>query len=33
MLHDTQRADVDGERAELSDVLDELRRFALFGGP
>jgi DNA polymerase-3 subunit delta len=27
-----QRIDVDGERAELSDVLDELRSFAMFGG-
>src|SRR4051794_31596663 len=29
---DAQRADVDGERAELADVLDELRSFAMFGG-
>jgi len=29
---DIQRADVDGERAELADVLDELRSFAMFGG-
>jgi DNA polymerase-3 subunit delta len=29
---DAQRLDVDGERAELSDVLDELRSFAMFGG-
>ena len=29
---DAQRVDVDGERAELSDVLDELRSFAMFGG-
>jgi DNA polymerase III delta subunit len=29
---DTQRVDVDGERAELADVLDELRSFAMFGG-
>lgn len=29
---DAQRADFDGERAELADVLDELRSFAMFGG-
>jgi len=29
---DVQRADVDGERAELADVLDECRSFAMFGG-
>jgi DNA polymerase-3 subunit delta len=29
---DVQRIDIDGERAELSDVLDELRSFAMFGG-
>jgi DNA polymerase-3 subunit delta len=29
---DAQRIDVDGERAELSEVLDELRSFAMFGG-
>ena len=29
---DVQRIDVDGERAELSDVLDEARSFAMFGG-
>lgn len=29
---DTQRVDVDGERAELSEVLDELRSYAMFGG-
>jgi DNA polymerase III subunit delta len=29
---DAQRADLDGERAELADVLDELRSFAMFGG-
>lgn len=29
---DAQRVDVDGERAELADVLDELRSFAMFGG-
>src|SRR4051794_28665035 len=28
---DTQRADVDGEKSELADVLDELRSFAMFG--
>jgi DNA polymerase III delta subunit len=28
---DVQRADVDGESATLSDVLDELRSFAMFG--
>ena len=29
---DAQRIDIDGERAELADVLDELRSFAMFGG-
>jgi DNA polymerase-3 subunit delta len=29
---DVQRIDMDGERAELSEVLDELRSFAMFGG-
>ena len=29
---DAQRVDIDGERAELVDVLDELRSFAMFGG-
>ena len=29
---DAQRVDLDGERAELSEVLDELRSFAMFGG-
>src|SRR2546428_52148 len=29
---DAQRVDADGERAELGDVLDELRSFAMFGG-
>ena len=29
---DAQRADIDGERAELAEVLDELRSFAMFGG-
>src|SRR4051812_25279104 len=29
---DVQRNDVDGERAELAEVFDELRSFAMFGG-
>ena len=29
---DAQRVDVEGERAELAEVLDELRSFAMFGG-
>jgi DNA polymerase III delta subunit len=29
---DVARIEFDGERAELSDVLDELRSFAMFGG-
>lgn len=29
---DVQRIDIDGERAELADVLDEVRSFAMFGG-
>jgi DNA polymerase-3 subunit delta len=29
---DVQRVDVDGERAELAAVLDDLRSFAMFGG-
>lgn len=29
---DIQRIDVDGERAELAEVLDEVRSFAMFGG-
>ena len=29
---DAQRIDVEGERAALADVLDELRSFAMFGG-
>jgi DNA polymerase-3 subunit delta len=29
---DVQRIDVDGERAELGEILDELRSFAMFGG-
>lgn len=32
MPKDTQRIDIDGERAQLADVLDELRSFAMFGG-
>jgi DNA polymerase-3 subunit delta len=32
MPGDVQRVDADGERAELADVLDELRSFAMFGG-
>src|SRR5438034_4002618 len=28
---DVQRIDLDGTRAELADVLDELRSFAMFG--
>src|SRR5689334_21049188 len=29
---DAARIEFDGERAELADVLDELRSFAMFGG-
>jgi DNA polymerase III subunit delta len=29
---DVQRTDADGERAELAEVLDECRSFAMFGG-
>jgi DNA polymerase III delta subunit len=29
---DAKRIDADGERAELAEVLDELRSFAMFGG-
>jgi len=29
---EVQRADFDGERAELAEVLDELRSYAMFGG-
>lgn len=29
---DAQRSDYDGETAELADVLDDLRSFAMFGG-
>jgi DNA polymerase III subunit delta len=32
MPGDVQRMDYDGEQAELADVLDELRSFAMFGG-
>src|SRR5688500_19550987 len=32
MPPDVQRVDAEGERAELADVLDELRSFAMFGG-
>ena len=32
MPKDVQRVDVEGERAELAEVLDELRSFAMFGG-
>ena len=32
MPSDAQRVDVDGETAELADVLDDLRSFAMFGG-
>src|SRR5688572_9838784 len=32
MPPDVQRVDVEGERAELAEVLDELRSFAMFGG-
>lgn len=32
MPSDLQRLDLDGEKAELADVLDELRSFAMFGG-
>src|SRR5262245_25495054 len=28
---DVQTIDIDGERAQLADVLDELRSFAMFG--
>jgi DNA polymerase-3 subunit delta len=31
LAHDVQTIDVDGERCELADVLDELRCFAMFG--
>src|SRR4029079_5012416 len=29
---DLQRIDLEGEKAELAEVLDELRSFAMFGG-
>src|SRR5665213_2476411 len=29
---DAQRIELDGERAELAEVFDELRSFAMFGG-
>lgn len=32
MSKDVDRVDVDGERAELSAVMDDLRSFAMFGG-
>ncbi|HEX4125012.1 MAG TPA: DNA polymerase III subunit delta [Tepidisphaeraceae bacterium] len=32
MPADVQRLDIEGERAELAEVLDELRSFAMFGG-
>ena len=32
LLRDAQRSDFDGEKAELADVLDDLRSFAMFGG-
>src|SRR4051812_45761807 len=32
MPADAQRMDFDGEQAELADVLDEVRSFAMFGG-
>lgn len=32
MPKDVQRVDVEGERAQLAEVLDELRSFAMFGG-
>jgi DNA polymerase-3 subunit delta len=32
MPADVQRVDVEGDRAELAEVLDELRSFAMFGG-
>jgi DNA polymerase-3 subunit delta len=32
MPGDAQRSDMDGERCELAEVLDELRSFAMFGG-
>lgn len=32
LIPDAQRSDFDGEKAELADVLDDLRSFAMFGG-
>jgi DNA polymerase III delta subunit len=32
LLRDAQRSDFDGEKAELAEVLDDLRSFAMFGG-
>lgn len=32
MPADVQRIDIDGEQADLAEVLDELRSFAMFGG-
>src|SRR6476660_8536808 len=32
MPKDVQRADYDGETAQLADVLDELRSYSMFGG-
>ncbi len=32
MPPDVQRADFDGETAQLAEILDELRSFAMFGG-
>src|SRR5438270_923105 len=32
MPADAQRADFDGETAQLGEILDELRSFAMFGG-
>lgn len=32
MPKDVQRVDVEGEKAQLADVLDELRSYAMFGG-
>ena len=32
MPSDVQRSDFDGDSAELAEILDELRSFAMFGG-
>ena len=32
MPPDVQRTDFDGETAQLAEMLDELRSFAMFGG-